>query len=73
MSIEEILEFWETLKPFIAASDRSNAAESFVSFLDAHGYADELENAIDLPEELYNASIACFGESADDDDEYSYA
>jgi len=68
MDSEFIVELWETMKPYITARERVNAADEFVSLLDAHGVGDGFEDAVDLPSELRAAVISHY-DFEDDEDE----
>lgn len=68
MDNDTIIEFWEKMSPFIASSERVNAAITLVEFLDDNGLSFQLEHATDLPKALL-AAVASHYDIYDEDEE----
>lgn len=66
MDNETIIEFWEKMSPFVASSEKVNAAIALIEFLDDNGLSFHLEHALDLPKALHAAVVSHY--DIDDDD-----
>jgi hypothetical protein len=56
-----VIDLWSAIKNYVPKKDRVEVADVLVNILDEYGYAEGLEEAVDIDKDLLTAVQAHFG------------